>query len=52
MTIAMLIAGWLTVALALLWGVLRISRRHHHHQIRHDASAKAKGRHSWSLFFH
>ncbi|WP_186651657.1 hypothetical protein [Pseudomonas sp. SWRI99] len=29
MTIVMLIAGWLAVATAMLWGVLRISRRHH-----------------------
>jgi hypothetical protein len=30
MTIIMLIAGWLAVASAMLWGVLRIARRHHH----------------------
>ncbi|MBC8996102.1 hypothetical protein IAI51_06095 [Pseudomonas sp. N40(2020)] len=30
MTIVMLIAGWLAVAAAMLWGVLRIARRHHH----------------------
>ncbi|HGM5553294.1 hypothetical protein ACTZGP_06670 [Pseudomonas putida] len=30
MTIVMLIAGWLAVASAMLWGVLRIARRHHH----------------------
>jgi hypothetical protein len=30
MTILMLISGWLAVAAAMLWGVLRISRRHHH----------------------
>ena len=30
MTIVMLIAGWLAVATAMLWGVLRIARRHHH----------------------
>lgn len=29
MTIVMLITGWLAVATAMLWGVLRISRRHH-----------------------
>lgn len=52
MTIVMLLAGWLTVALALLWGVLRVSRRHHHRQIPDIAPAKAKGRHSWSLFLH
>jgi hypothetical protein len=30
MIIVMLIGGWLTVAAAMLWGVLRITRRHHH----------------------
>jgi hypothetical protein len=30
MTIVMLIAAWLAVAAAMLWGVMRISRRHHH----------------------
>ncbi|WP_273823268.1 hypothetical protein [Pseudomonas asplenii] len=30
LTVALLILGWLAVAAALLWGVLRISRRHHH----------------------
>jgi hypothetical protein len=30
MTIVMLICGWLAVAAAMLWGVLRITRRHHH----------------------
>jgi hypothetical protein len=29
MTIVMLICGWLAVATAMLWGVLRITRRHH-----------------------
>ncbi|MBC3382657.1 hypothetical protein HU715_004865 [Pseudomonas sp. SWRI12] len=29
-TILMLIFGWLSVATAMLWGVLRIARRHHH----------------------
>lgn len=28
-TILMLIFGWLSVATAMLWGVLRIARRHH-----------------------
>lgn len=33
MIIVMLVLGWLAVAGAMLWGVLRISRRHHpHHQ--------------------
>jgi hypothetical protein len=34
MTIVMLISGWLAVAAAMLWGVLRITRRHHHHPAR------------------
>ncbi|MCO8168090.1 hypothetical protein NJC40_09910 [Pseudomonas sp. 21LCFQ02] len=29
MTIVMLIAAWLAVACAMLWGVMRIARRHH-----------------------
>lgn len=33
MTIVMLICGWLAVAAAMLWGVLRIARRHHHHPV-------------------
>ncbi|MGY2224527.1 hypothetical protein ACW9IK_17700 [Pseudomonas gingeri] len=28
-TVALLILGWLAVAAAMLWGILRISRRHH-----------------------
>lgn len=28
-TILMLVFGWLSVAAAMLWGVLRIARRHH-----------------------
>jgi len=31
-TIIMLILGWLAVAAAMLWGVLRITRRHYHPQ--------------------
>ncbi len=27
--IALLVLGWVSVAAAMLWGVLRISRRHH-----------------------
>ncbi|WP_175479175.1 MULTISPECIES: hypothetical protein [unclassified Pseudomonas] len=27
--ILMLVTGWLAVAAAMLWGVLRITRRHH-----------------------
>ena len=33
MTIVMLVFGWLAVAAAMLWGVLRITRRHHHHPV-------------------
>ncbi|UZE21957.1 hypothetical protein LOY67_18095 [Pseudomonas sp. B21-056] len=29
-TIVMLVFSWLSVAAAMLWGVLRITRRHHH----------------------
>lgn len=33
MAIFMMIAAWLSIAVAMLWGVLRIARRHHlHHQ--------------------
>ena len=39
MTIVMLIAAWLAVAGAMLWGVMRISRRHHPHY-RSTPSAK------------
>ncbi|WP_176091750.1 hypothetical protein [Pseudomonas koreensis] len=42
MTIVMLIAGWLAVAAAMLWGVLRISRRHHHHPVQPAAVAKTE----------
>ncbi|WP_243247081.1 hypothetical protein [Pseudomonas maioricensis] len=40
MTIVMLIAAWLAVATAMLWGVMRISRRHHHHRSVEPAAAK------------
>jgi hypothetical protein len=42
MTIVMLIAGWLAVAAAMLWGVLRISRRHHHHPVQPAAVEKTE----------
>ncbi|WP_165840716.1 hypothetical protein [Pseudomonas sp. SDI] len=32
MAIILLIGTWLLVAAAMLWGVLRIARRHHLHQ--------------------
>ncbi len=38
-TIFMLVCGWLAVAGAMLWGVLRITRRHHPH-VTPAASAK------------
>lgn len=31
MAIFMLVGAWLSVAAAMLWGVLRIARRHHPH---------------------
>ncbi|AHZ68362.1 hypothetical protein C1X35_10060 [Pseudomonas sp. FW306-1C-G01A] len=40
MTIVMLISGWLAVAAAMLWGVLRITRRHHHHPVQSAPLAK------------
>lgn len=40
MTIVMLIFGWLAVATAMLWGVLRITRRHHHHPAQSAPAAK------------
>ncbi|MGE8144562.1 hypothetical protein ACQKP7_05060 [Pseudomonas frederiksbergensis] len=41
MTIVMLISGWLAVAAAMLWGVLRITRRHHHPPVQSVTAAKA-----------
>ena len=31
LTIILLITGWLAVAAAMLWGLMRISRHHHPH---------------------
>ncbi|WP_419709384.1 hypothetical protein [Pseudomonas sp. NFX224] len=42
MTIVMLISGWLAVAAAMLWGVLRVTRRHHHHPVQTTPMAKAE----------
>lgn len=42
MTIVMLICGWLAVAAAMLWGVLRITRRHHHHPAQPAAPVKTE----------
>lgn len=41
MTIVMLIAAWLAVAGAMLWGVMRISRRHHPHYRNTEAAKPA-----------
>ena len=41
-TIMMLILGWLAVAGAMLWGVLRIARRHHPHAPVTPPEAKGK----------
>ncbi|QXI26669.1 hypothetical protein [Pseudomonas vanderleydeniana] len=49
LTIALLILGWLSVAAAMLWGVLRVSRRHHHpHALpsQPGKAGKASGRHA------
>ncbi|WP_296249782.1 hypothetical protein [Pseudomonas sp. UBA4194] len=35
--IFMLVTAWLAVAAAMLWGVLRIARRHQHHPPRLEA---------------
>ncbi|SDU90642.1 hypothetical protein [Pseudomonas mucidolens] len=40
-TIFLLICGWLSVAGAMLWGVLRITRRHYHPQARPAEPAKS-----------
>ncbi|MEO6680160.1 MAG: hypothetical protein ABIO21_22695 [Pseudomonas sp.] len=42
MTIVMLISGWLAVAAAMLWGVLRITRRHHHPPVQSTPVTKAE----------
>jgi MFS superfamily sulfate permease-like transporter len=41
-TIIMLVCGWLAVAAAMLWGVLRITRRHHHPRIQPATPVKAE----------
>ncbi|MDY4300611.1 hypothetical protein SO486_11525 [Pseudomonas salmasensis] len=33
-TIFLLICGWLAVATAMLWGVMRVTRRHHHPHVK------------------
>ncbi|MDB6446083.1 MULTISPECIES: hypothetical protein [Pseudomonas] len=44
-TIVMLVFGWLSVATAMLWGVLRITRRHHHAPPQTEKTAKPARRH-------
>ncbi|MBK5003088.1 hypothetical protein IAE37_005364 [Pseudomonas sp. S31] len=52
MTLFSLISAWLAVALAMLWGVLRIARRHQRAETnqvvseRPPANAAGRGRHS------
>ncbi|WP_162948975.1 hypothetical protein [Pseudomonas sp. Leaf58] len=40
MAILMLVGMWLSVAAAMLWGVLRIVRRHSHHPLPPHAPTK------------
>lgn len=40
-TIFLLVLGWLAVAGAMLWGVLRVTRRHHYPQPKAATRAKA-----------
>lgn len=40
-TIFLLVLGWLAVAGAMLWGVLRVTRRHHQPQPKTATRAKA-----------
>lgn len=40
MGILLLVGMWLSVAAAMLWGVLRIVRRHSHHPLPIQAKAK------------
>ncbi|MCD5994509.1 hypothetical protein KDX38_12975 [Pseudomonas sp. CDFA 602] len=42
LTIVMLIASWLAVATAMLWGVLRISRRHHPRSVTQTTVARGR----------
>ncbi len=42
MIILMLIGGWLAVAAAMLWGVLRITRRHYHAPVQPAAPANTE----------
>ena len=49
MTVFMLIVAWLAVAAAMLWGVLRIARRHHRQRVPpQDGPAGKKLRSFWA----
>ena len=39
-TILLLICGWLAVAAAMLWGVMRVTRRHHQPHVKPAAPGK------------
>lgn len=41
-TLFLLVFGWLAVAAAMLWGVLRIARRHHHPHVERPANKAQK----------
>ena len=45
-TIFMLVCGWLAVAGAMLWGVLRITRRHHPTSVKPVKAHKAAIHHA------
>jgi hypothetical protein len=49
MTLVMLVASWLAIACAMLWGILRISRRHQHHRPARPASPAEPVRHAKHL---
>lgn len=42
-TIVMLVVAWLTAAAAMLWGVMRIARRHHR-EVEHHTPVKTSAR--------
>jgi hypothetical protein len=49
MTIFSMIAAWMAIAISMLWGVLRVARRHHPqvHEPRSESSGKHPRR--WQL---
>jgi len=44
MAIFTMISAWLAIACAMLWGVLRIARRHQHHQPHVRPASNALGK--------